>query len=86
MPDLLRGVLICLEAAILEPRTQISGVVVIIDLRGLSLNHVWQFTPGFASMLLEWVQVKLNLIYISCVLQTTNLTLMLPYVIDRLYS
>lgn len=67
MTDLLRGVLICLEAAILEPRTQISGVVVIIDLRGLSLNHVWQFTPGFASMLLEWVQVKLNLIYISCV-------------------
>lgn len=58
MPDLLRGVLICLEAAILEPRTQISGVVVIIDLRGLSLNHVWQFTPGFASMLLEWVQVQ----------------------------
>lgn len=57
--ELIRGVMLIVEAAILEPKTQISGANVLIDLVGLSLNHVWQFSPSFANMLLEWVQVSL---------------------------
>lgn len=44
----------------LEPRTQISGAVLIVDLDGMNLPHVLQFSPNFAKMLLDWVQVHLR--------------------------
>lgn len=52
----------------IEPMTQINGVSVILDMEGLSLNHIMRFTPSFASLGLEWVQecivVRLKGIYI----------------------
>lgn len=45
----------------MEPKTQICGGIVIFDFDGLSLNHVMQFTPSFAAMILSWVQDTLSL-------------------------
>nr|XP_018897718.1 PREDICTED: alpha-tocopherol transfer protein-like [Bemisia tabaci] len=54
--EIMRGIMIIIEAAILEPRTQISGASLMVDVEGLTLQHIWQFTPGFAKMALDWVQ------------------------------
>jgi hypothetical protein len=45
-----------LEAAMLEPATQIHGAVVIFDMDGLSLQQTWQFTPPFAKRIVDWLQ------------------------------
>lgn len=39
----------------LEPATQINGVVTVLDMDGLSLRQIMSFTPSFAAMVLEWV-------------------------------
>lgn len=41
-----------------EPTTQICGGIIIFDFDGLALTHIMQFTPSFAAMILEWVQVR----------------------------
>ncbi|XP_054283767.1 alpha-tocopherol transfer protein-like [Macrosteles quadrilineatus] len=78
--ELLRGILMILEAAILEPRTQISGAIVLVDLQGLSLHHVWQFSPGFASMLVEWVQDL-----IPCRIKAIHIVNQ-PYIFNMLFN
>ncbi|XP_003427226.1 alpha-tocopherol transfer protein-like [Nasonia vitripennis] len=57
--QIFRGVILNLEVAIVEPKTQVSGVRVIIDMEGLSLGQVTYFTPGFASAIIEFVQRSL---------------------------
>lgn len=39
-----------------EPETQIAGIVVLLDMGGLSLQHVKFFTPYYAKKLVELVQ------------------------------
>ncbi|XP_073942089.1 alpha-tocopherol transfer protein-like isoform X2 [Choristoneura fumiferana] len=56
LSDVFRGVQMALEAAMTEPRTQICGVNVILDMKGLSFSQVLQFTPSFAKMVVEWAQ------------------------------
>uniref|UniRef100_A0A8D8Q0M3 Retinaldehyde-binding protein 1 n=1 Tax=Cacopsylla melanoneura TaxID=428564 RepID=A0A8D8Q0M3_9HEMI len=57
-----------LEAAMVEPRTQIAGCAMIVDMKGLNGNHIWQFSPGFAKLVLDWQQdclpVRLKAIHI----------------------
>ncbi|KAJ9574890.1 hypothetical protein L9F63_007953, partial [Diploptera punctata] len=54
--ELMRSVLLLVEVAVTEYRTQICGVEVIFNLQGLCLQHVCQFGPSIASMILEWIQ------------------------------
>lgn len=57
LDDLFRAVQVGIIASMREPTTQICGGMVVFDFDGLALSHVMQFTPSFAAMLLEWVQV-----------------------------
>lgn len=63
LDDLFRAVQVTIIASMREPTTQICGGMVVFDFEGLALSHVMQFTPSFAAMLLEWVQVFFFLNY-----------------------
>lgn len=58
LTEVFRGVQLGLEAAMDEPLTQVNGVVSILDMKGLSLTQVMQFTPSFAKMVIDWIQVR----------------------------
>lgn len=49
-----------LEAALMEPATQVAGGVVIFDMEGLSLQQCWQFTPQIAKRIVDWLQVSIR--------------------------
>lgn len=44
------------EAAVLEPETQIKGVVVIMDYNGLGMKQVKALSPSFSMKLLSFIQ------------------------------
>lgn len=44
------------EAAILEPETQVRGVVVLMDFEGLGMKQVMAFNPSFSMRLLGFIQ------------------------------
>lgn len=52
-----KGCVLFLEAAMLEPETQICGAVVVFDMDGLTMQQVLQFTPPFAKRIVDWLQV-----------------------------
>lgn len=54
--EMIRCVLLLVEVAVTEYRTQISGVEVIFNLQDLCLSHVCQFGPHIASVILHWAQ------------------------------
>ncbi|XP_070499190.1 alpha-tocopherol transfer protein-like isoform X2 [Chironomus tepperi] len=56
LDEVFKGVVLFLEAAMLEPETQVNGAVVIFDMDGLSLHQAWQFTPPFAKRIVDWLQ------------------------------
>ncbi|KDR18338.1 Alpha-tocopherol transfer protein-like [Zootermopsis nevadensis] len=56
LTDIVRCVFLFVDIAITEHRTQISGVDVIFDLEGLSIQHIYQIGPSFASNILHWAQ------------------------------
>ncbi|XP_017773256.1 PREDICTED: alpha-tocopherol transfer protein-like isoform X1 [Nicrophorus vespilloides] len=56
LDEVFKGVVLYLEAAMLEPTTQVAGAVVIFDMDGLSLQQTWQFTPPFAKRIVDWLQ------------------------------
>lgn len=59
-----------MEAAMIEPETQICGAQVVFDMDGLSLQQTWQFTPPFAKRIVDWLQVCVTYIYIAYILIT----------------
>lgn len=56
LDEVFKGCVVFLEAATLEPETQVHGAVVIFDMDGLSLQQTWQFTPQFAKRIVDWLQ------------------------------
>nr|XP_023027031.1 alpha-tocopherol transfer protein-like [Leptinotarsa decemlineata]XP_023027032.1 alpha-tocopherol transfer protein-like [Leptinotarsa decemlineata]XP_023027033.1 alpha-tocopherol transfer protein-like [Leptinotarsa decemlineata]XP_023027035.1 alpha-tocopherol transfer protein-like [Leptinotarsa decemlineata]XP_023027036.1 alpha-tocopherol transfer protein-like [Leptinotarsa decemlineata]XP_023027037.1 alpha-tocopherol transfer protein-like [Leptinotarsa decemlineata]XP_023027038.1 alpha-to len=56
LEDLFKATMVTIEIAMLEPKTQLGGVHVIIDMDGFSLLHVCQFSPQTAKLILDWVQ------------------------------
>ncbi|XP_044726959.1 alpha-tocopherol transfer protein-like isoform X2 [Chrysoperla carnea] len=56
LDEVFKGCVLFLEAAMLEPESQICGAVVIFDMDGLSLQQTWQFTPPFAKRIVDWLQ------------------------------
>lgn len=56
LDEVYKGCVLFLEAAMLEPETQVCGAVVIFDMDGLSMQQVWQFTPPFAKRIVDWLQ------------------------------
>ncbi|KOX73152.1 Alpha-tocopherol transfer protein-like [Melipona quadrifasciata] len=54
--EIFRSVILSLEAAIAEPRTQIAGIHVILNMTGLTLTHVTHITPSFAASVTDWIQ------------------------------
>lgn len=44
------------EAAVLEPETQVRGVVVIMDYDGLGMKQVRALSPSFSMKLLSFIQ------------------------------
>lgn len=56
LDEVFKGCVLFLEAAMLEPETQVNGAVVIFDMDGLSLQQTWQFTPPFAKRIVDWLQ------------------------------
>lgn len=56
LDEVYKGCVVFLEAAMLEPETQVHGAIVIFDMDGLSLQQTWQFTPQFAKRIVDWLQ------------------------------
>ncbi|KAF2904397.1 hypothetical protein ILUMI_01774 [Ignelater luminosus] len=56
LDEVFKGCVLFLEAAMLEPATQVAGAIVIFDMDGLSLQQTWQFTPQFAKRIVDWLQ------------------------------
>jgi hypothetical protein len=56
LDEVFKGVVLFLEAAMLEPETQVNGAVVIFDMDGLTLQQAWQFSPPFAKRIVDWLQ------------------------------
>lgn len=56
LDEVYKGCALFLEAAMLEPISQIVGVVIIFDMDGLSLQQTWQFTPPFAKRIVDLLQ------------------------------
>lgn len=59
--ELLQGVYLLHLIALLEPETQVRGIVVIIDCQGMCMKHITNFTPSFAVKLLTFVQYAMPL-------------------------
>ncbi|KAJ2953834.1 hypothetical protein O0L34_g1463 [Tuta absoluta] len=61
LDEVFKGCVLFLEAAMLEPESQICGAVVVFDMDGLSMQQVWQFTPPFAKRIVDWLQESIPL-------------------------
>ncbi|CAH1187546.1 unnamed protein product [Phyllotreta striolata] len=56
LDEVFKGAVLFVEAAMLEPETQVCGAVVVFDMDGLSLSQTTKFTPAFAKRIVDWLQ------------------------------
>ncbi|XP_052752263.1 clavesin-2-like [Galleria mellonella] len=59
--DVVRCALVLEEIAVQQPKLQILGVTVIIDLEGLSFRHISQLTPAIANQIVSLMGVAFPL-------------------------
>ncbi|XP_014472763.1 PREDICTED: alpha-tocopherol transfer protein-like isoform X2 [Dinoponera quadriceps] len=80
LDEVYKGCVLYLEAAMLEPTTQIAGAIIIFDMDGLTLQQTWQFTPPFAKRIVDLLQdaVPLRIKNIHVVNQ--------PYVFNMVFA
>lgn len=65
LDEVFKGCVLFLEAAMLEPETQVCGAIVIFDMDGLTLAQTTKFTPSFAKRIVDWLQVSKIYFFIS---------------------
>lgn len=56
--ELFKASVVVQELALLEQASTVLGGVVIFDLAGLSLTHVWHMTPAIAETMMELLVVR----------------------------
>lgn len=61
LDEVFKGCVLFLEAAMIEPKSQVCGCVVVFDMDSLTLQQVWQFTPPFAKRIVDWLQDSIPL-------------------------
>lgn len=59
--DLFRVCILIVEAASLEPNTQVLGATVLVDVKGFNLSRANKFTPQIIKMGLKWLQDSIPL-------------------------
>ncbi|CAH0556805.1 unnamed protein product [Brassicogethes aeneus] len=59
LDEVFKGCVLFVEAAMLEPETEVCGAVVVFDMDGLSLSQTTKFTPMFAKRIVDWLQDSL---------------------------
>ncbi|EEB12004.1 conserved hypothetical protein [Pediculus humanus corporis] len=59
---------ICGDATIVEPKTQIAGIVMIFDLKDVGMSHVKTVTPAFAKKMIHFLAaclpVRVNALHV----------------------
>ena len=54
-----RVALVLAEIGAYEPATQIAGEQIIIDVSGLTMQHIRQYDPFFAKKVVDWILVSI---------------------------
>lgn len=58
--DIFRAIQITVELLVLEPMTQVNGIVYIYNYAGQSFSHIFATPPSFISVMAEWVNSSIN--------------------------
>ena len=69
--DILRAILLSLEAMIEDPELQVNGFVLIIDWSNFTFKQASKLTPSMLRLAIEGLQV--NLLSSSCIFPTLTL-------------
>ncbi|RZC33570.1 CRAL TRIO domain containing protein [Asbolus verrucosus] len=80
LDELFKGLILLSELSLLEPTTQVCGVVIIIDFDGLSFAQTRKFTPMWLKRIVDWIQ--------DCIpLRIKNLHIVnQPYLFNLIYN